>query len=79
MTSIPWKLFSDLVDHKSVLNKDKSIASAVGMIFLPRFRLLSFDYLTDNCYIIRRDSTGLAEVVSKLEDVFKSNYISSSY
>lgn len=37
MTAIPWKLYRDIIaDEKSVLNKDGSIASAVGMIFLPK-------------------------------------------
>eukprot|EP01035_Chromulina_nebulosa_P019014 gene19014-24834_t len=36
MTAIPWDLFSDKVDPFEVRNADNSIATAVGMIFLPR-------------------------------------------
>lgn len=36
MTSIPWELFSDMVDPKQKLNKDGSSACAVAMLFLPK-------------------------------------------
>ena len=36
MSAIPWDLFSNICNPKSVLNADGSIATAVGMIFLPR-------------------------------------------
>lgn len=36
MTAIPWSLFSSIASPGSVLNKDGSFATAVGMIFLPR-------------------------------------------
>jgi hypothetical protein len=36
MTSIPWELFSDMVDPMGTVNKDGSSACAVGMLFLPK-------------------------------------------
>lgn len=37
MTAIPWELFGDYVDPNGVINNDGSIATAVGMIFLPQY------------------------------------------
>merc|ERR1711871_1607123 len=36
LTSIPWKLFSSIIDPSKHSNKDGSVAAAVGQIFLPR-------------------------------------------
>jgi len=36
MSAIPWDIFSNICNPKSVLNGDGSVATAVGMIFLPR-------------------------------------------
>jgi glutamate synthase (ferredoxin) len=36
MTAIPRDLFKDSIDPNTVKNMDGSIATAVGMIFLPK-------------------------------------------
>lgn len=41
LTAIPWELFEDIVDPKGVLNGDGSTATAVGMMFLPRYESIN--------------------------------------
>ena len=41
LTAIPWELFEDIVDPKVVLNGDGSTATAVGMMFLPRYESIN--------------------------------------
>eukprot|EP01036_Dinobryon_divergens_P031507 gene31507-40915_t len=50
LTAIPWELFKDKIDPKAVSNSDGSIATAVGMMFLPR------DEQTSNSVIEKMNS-----------------------